>query len=249
MFRKQLNLFFLNYFYNNQSQETNIGKTFLSNTHSKKMILFGSPGAGKGSFATRIKEVVNIVHISTGDIFRENIKNQTLLGVKAKKYIERGALVPDDIVIDMVKQRLKKRDVMRHGFILDGFPRTLNQALELSKITSIDLFLLFEIPKNFLLKRILGRYCCQTCGKLYNEFTNPPKRKGFCDNCNSRIEIVQRSDDTEEAAKRRIDEYEEYAQPIINYYRQYDGIVKTINGEIINSLSHDQIKEIIRVKK
>lgn len=216
----------------------------------KKLVLFGPPGAGKGSLSARVKEVLpNIVHISTGDIFRDNIKNQTPLGVKAKKFIDRGALVPDEIVIDMVKERLNKNDVKQNGFILDGFPRTLYQAKELSKITSIEIFLLFEIHQDILLKRILGRYSCQTCGQLYNKFTSPPKKEGFCDNCNSRIEIVQRSDDTEEAAKKRIEEYEIYAQPIIAYYRIQMGVLKTVNGEIINALSLDQIKEIIEIKE
>jgi len=141
----------------------------------KKIILFGPPGAGKGTFSAQIKKVLsNIIHISTGDIFRENLKNETPLGIKAKTYMDKGELVPDDVTIDMVQERLHREDVKQNGFILDGFPRTLSQANALMNITDIDLLLLLEVPRDIILKRILGRYSCKKCNALYNIYTLPP---------------------------------------------------------------------------
>ena len=148
----------------------------------KKIILFGPPGAGKGTFSGQIKKVLpDIAHVSTGDIFRENLKKETPLGLKAKEYMDKGELVPDEVTIGMVKERLNKEDAIENGFILDGFPRTLLQAKSLSEFSDIDLFLLLEVSRDIITKRILGRYSCKSCGEIYNKYTLPPKKEGICD--------------------------------------------------------------------
>ena len=214
---------------------------------SKKIILGGPPGAGKGTFSGQIKKVLpNIVHISTGDIFRENLKNETPIGLKAKQFMDKGELVPDDVVIEMVRDRLKKDDVQNNGFILDGFPRTLSQAKALSEITSIDLFLLLEVGRDIITKRILGRYSCKSCGKIYNKYTLPPKKEGVCDKCGAEIKFEQRSDDNEETLKNRLDAYEKNTKPIIKHYKKKK-LLKRINAENTLALTEDQIKEILEI--
>jgi len=185
----------------------------------KKLILFGAPGAGKGTFAVRIKHIYPyIVHISTGDIFRYNIKEGTALGLKAKGYMDRGELVPDEVVIAMVKARLDQSDVKKHGMILDGFPRTLPQAQALNKVTEIDKVIILGVTTEILVKRILGRYACDECGFTYNKFfeATQPKKEGVCDNCGVKLEFKQRADDNEETVKKRLKAYEDNAKPIID---------------------------------
>jgi len=158
-----------------------------------RIVLFGPPGSGKGTFSSQIKKILpNIPHISTGDIFRENLKNETPLGLKAKGYMDKGELVPDEVTIDMVGNRLSKEDVKEHGFILDGFPRTLNQTEALTQITDIDIFLLLDVSREIITKRILGRYSCKKCGEIFNKYTLPPKTEGICDKCGAEIKFEQR---------------------------------------------------------
>jgi adenylate kinase len=216
----------------------------------KKLVLFGPPGAGKGTLASYIKNVLSdIAHISTGDIFRENLKNETPLGLKAKKYMDKGELVPDDVVIDMVRNRLNKDDVKQNGFLLDGFPRTLEQAKALSNITDVDLLLLLELDRSVITKRILGRFGCPECGEIYNKYTLQPKvqtgeKQWICDKCGAEIEFIQRSDDTEETLKNRLDAYEKNAKPVIEYYEK-KGLVKRVDAENTLALNDDDIKKII----
>ena len=213
----------------------------------KKLILFGPPGAGKGTFSSQIKKVLpDIIHISTGDIFRENLKNETPLGLKAKGYMDKGELVPDDVTIEMVRDRLNRKDVATNGFILDGFPRTFSQAEALTSITEIDLVLLLEVPRELIMKRILGRYACPNCKKLYNKYTLPPKVEGICDACGSEIKFQQRSDDNEETLKNRLDAYEENAEPIIKYYDEM-GKIKKVNAENTLKFTEEDIKEILNI--
>jgi adenylate kinase len=216
----------------------------------KKLVLFGPPGAGKGTFSGQVKKVLpNIVHISTGDIFRENLKNETPLGLKAKEYMDKGELVPDDVVIDMVRDRLNQEDVKQHGFLLDGFPRTLEQAKALSNITDIDQLILLELDRSIITKRILGRFSCPECGEIYNKYTLQPKvqkgeNKWICDKCGAEIEFQQRSDDTEETLKNRLDAYEKNAKPVIKYYEKKE-LVKKVDAENTLDLSEEDIKKII----
>ncbi len=212
-----------------------------------KFILFGPPGSGKGTFSSQIKKILpNIIHISTGDIFRENLKNETPLGKKAKSYMDKGELVPDAVVIDMVHDRLNKDDVIKNGYILDGFPRTISQATALSDISEADLFLLLEVDRDIITKRILGRYSCKECGAIYNKYTLPPKNEGLCDKCGAAIKFEQRSDDNEETLKNRLDAYEKNAKPIIKYYKKKK-LLKRINAENTLTLTEKEITNILEV--
>lgn len=213
----------------------------------KKLILFGPPGAGKGTFSSQIKKVApKIVHISTGDIFRENLKNETPLGLKAKSYMDKGELVPDDVTIEMVRDRLNREDIKKNGFILDGFPRTLPQAEALTDITEIDLLLLLQVTRDIIFKRILGRYSCNNCGEIYNKYTLPPKVEGICDKCGAEIRFEQRADDTEETLKNRLNAYEKNAKPLIKYYKK-QGKLKKIDATDTLSFTEDDIKKIIEI--
>ena len=212
-----------------------------------KIILFGAPGAGKGTFAVRIKHIYPyIVHISTGDIFRYNLKEGTELGIKAKGYMDKGELVPDEIVIEMVKDRLEQSDVKENGFILDGFPRTLSQAKALSEITDIDKVIILEVETDILIKRILGRYACKQCGFTYNKFfeATQPKVEGKCDNCGADLKFEQRADDNEETVKTRLKAYEDNAKPIIDYYKE-KGIVVKVDSTKTLDYTRDEIKEFL----
>ena len=213
----------------------------------KKLILFGPPGAGKGTFSSQIKKVFpEIVHISTGDIFRENLKGETPLGLKAKSYMDKGELVPDDVVIEMVRDRLSKEDVSKFGFILDGFPRTLPQTEALAEIVNIDLLILLEVSRELIIKRISGRYSCKNCGEIFNKYTLPPKVEGICDRCGAEIKFEQRSDDNEETLKTRLDAYEKNAKPIIKFYEE-KGKLKKVDATNTLKFTNDEIKNILDV--
>ena len=211
----------------------------------KKIILFGPPGAGKGTFSSQIKDFLpEIVHVSTGDIFRENLKEETLLGLKAKQYMDKGELVPDNVVIEMVQDRLKKKDIKDHGFVLDGFPRTLPQAEALSKITKIDYVILLKVDEDIIIKRILGRYSCPECGEIYNKYFMLPKEEGICDKCGASIKFEQRSDDNEDTLRNRLNVYKENANPLLEYYRK-KGKVKEVNYE--NKLTEQEVKKVLEL--
>lgn len=187
-----------------------------------KIILLGPPGAGKGTQAKFISEEYSIPHISTGDIFRKNISEETPLGIEAKKYLDNGQLVPDEVTIDIVKDTLGKDDCKR-GFLLDGFPRTVNQAEALDlflkdKGQKIDVALLIDVPKELILERMTGRRVCSSCGASYHVKFNPTKVKGKCDVCHS--EVIQRKDDMESTVKDRLSVYDKQTQPLIGYYKK-----------------------------
>lgn len=211
-----------------------------------KIILFGAPGAGKGTLGGHIKQVLpNIAHISTGDLFRYNIKEETEIGKKAKEYIDSGKLVPDEVVIGMVENRLDEDDVKEHGFMLDGFPRTVDQAKALDDITEIDLILVIEVPREILLQRILGRMSCPKCGEIYNKF-NPklkPEKEGICDKCGA--ELSHRSDDNEETLNQRIDTYEQQTLPCVKYFNEQGNNVKIIDGTKTLEMTDDDIKDML----
>lgn len=197
-----------------------------------RVILLGPPGAGKGTQAEGIVKSYDIPHISTGDIFRKNIKEGTELGVKAKAYMDRGELVPDSLVIDIVEDRLKADDC-KSGFLLDGFPRTVVQAEELDRVlTNLGCHLTtvvnIQVDPGVLLERAVGRRICKSCGATYHIHFNPPIHEGVCDKCSG--ELYQRSDDNEETVGNRIKVYTDETSPLINYYTQ-KGIIANINGE------------------
>ena len=197
----------------------------------KNIILMGPPGAGKGTNAKRIASHYEIPHISTGDMFREAIKNKTPLGELANKYISEGLLVPDDVTIGLVKERLSKDDC-KNGFLLDGFPRTMEQAKALTIIGSeisrpINYVINIVVPESILVDRISGRRVCKKCGAPYHIKTMKPRIDGVCDLCGN--ELIQRKDDNEETLKSRLHEYHNMTEPLITYYKDLN-VLKDVNG-------------------
>lgn len=196
------------------------------------LILLGPPGAGKGTQASGIVDKYNVPHISTGDIFRKNIKENTELGKKAKEYLDSGKLVPDELVVAIVEDRLKEDDTKK-GFLLDGFPRTVFQAEALDKFlqsidSKIDAVVNIEVDKSILVGRAVGRRICKNCGATFHIEFNPPRKSDMCDVCGG--ELYQRSDDNEETVSKRIEVYLNETQPLIDYYKGQD-ILLTIDGE------------------
>jgi len=197
-----------------------------------RAVLLGPPGAGKGTQAVRLVERYNVPQISTGDIFRKNIKEGTELGRKAQEYMNSGQLVPDELVVDLVKDRLLKDDC-KNGYLLDGFPRTIFQAEQLDKFLEeqgqqLDAVINFEVGYDTLIARLTGRRVCKSCGASYHVVNMPPKTEGLCDRCGGELE--QRKDDTKETAVNRISVYEESTAPLIDYYSK-TGALKNFDGE------------------
>lgn len=198
-----------------------------------KIIMLGAPGAGKGTHAKKITEKFGIPAISTGDIFRENIKNGTELGKKAKEYMDAGNLVPDELVCDLVVDRLKQDDC-KNGYILDGFPRTIPQAEALTAALAkdddaIDYALEIFLEDQAIIDRMSGRRVCKSCGATYHVVNIPPKTEGVCDECDG--ELIVRDDDAPETVKKRLDVYHEQTQPLIDYYKA-KGILKEVDGTV-----------------
>ncbi len=189
-----------------------------------KKIFLGPPGSGKGTAASRIAPKFNIPHISTGDLFRENIKNQTPIGIKAQQYMDEGKLVPDEVVIEMLKKRISQNDC-ENGFILDGFPRTMPQAEMLEELTDIDIAINMDVTEEVVITRNSARISCSGCGKIYNLRSTPPKEKGICDECKEKV--VRRPDDEPEVIKKRLEIYKQQTSPLINFYRN-KGILKDV---------------------
>lgn len=210
------------------------------------LILLGPPGAGKGTQATRIVEKYKVPHISTGDIFRENIKNNTPLGQKAQEYMNKGELVPDQLVVDIALDRLGKDDC-KNGFLLDGFPRTVFQADALDKFLKdkgkgIDLVINIEVEDKMLIERLDARRVCPTCAATYNVIGMPPKKEGICDKCNDTL--IQRKDDRKETVGNRIKVYHEQTSPLIDYYKE-KGLIKDFDGMIGADALFDEIVKAI----
>ena len=197
-----------------------------------RAVLLGPPGAGKGTQAVKLVEKYNVPHISTGDIFRNNIKEGTELGKKAQEYMNAGKLVPDELVVDLVKSRLLEDDC-KNGFLLDGFPRTTFQAEKLDEFLkehdqTLDIVINFNVSKEILISRLTGRRVCKACGASYHIVNIPPKKEGICDICGA--ELIQRADDNEETVTNRINVYEEQTAPLIGYYKKA-GTLADFNGE------------------
>jgi len=209
-----------------------------------KIIMLGAPGAGKGTQAIMISEKYGIPHISTGDIFRANIKAGTELGKKAKSYMDKGALVPDEITIGMLMNRIGEKDC-DGGYVLDGFPRTIPQAESLTRVLKaaggeVDFAVNIDVPDDHIINRMGGRRACTNCGATYHVKFNPPKTEGICDVCGSRL--VQRDDDRPETVKNRLSVYHAQTQPLIDYYRKA-GVLKEVDGtKDMDSVFQDIVK-------
>lgn len=210
------------------------------------VILMGPPGAGKGTQAEKLIEYYKIPHISTGDMFRAAIKDQTPLGMKAKEYMDAGGLVPDEVTIGIVAERIKQDDC-KTGFMLDGFPRTAAQADALGKILSdlnvtLNGVVNIEVDDETLLQRLTGRRICKKCGATYHMVFNPPAKEGVCDKCGG--ELYQRSDDTLETAQNRLKVYNDQTEPLIAYYSG-QGLLKRVQGkQDIDKVLHDIVSAL-----
>lgn len=196
-----------------------------------KIIMLGAPGAGKGTQAKMIADKYTIPHISTGDIFRANIKNGTALGMEAKGYMDQGKLVPDELTVKILLDRVAQDDC-KNGYVLDGFPRTIPQAEVLDKALTelndkIDFAINVDVPDENIIRRMSGRRACLSCGSTYHIEHVPPKKEGICDRCGS--ELILRDDDKEETVKNRLTVYHEQTQPLIDFYTE-KGVLKDVDG-------------------
>lgn len=200
------------------------------------VILLGVPGIGKGTYASFLSERYNIHHTSSGDLFREAVEKKTEIGKKAEKYMNEGKLVPDEITIPFVKERLEKEDC-KQGFFLDGYPRTIPQAEALDKFKKIDKVLNFVASEDIIMDRLGGRRTCKECGSTFHVKNRPPKVRGVCDNCGG--ELYQREDDTPGAIKKRNREYEMKTMPLIEYY--------TKKGLLVNIDANPPIEEVKKI--
>ena len=211
-----------------------------------KIVMLGAPGAGKGTQAKRMAAKFSIPHISTGDIFRANIKNNTPLGAKAKSYMDKGELVPDELVIELIMDRFAQDDCV-NGYVLDGFPRTIPQAEELDKALksvndNLDYAIDVEVPDDNIINRMSGRRACVNCGATYHIVHNPPKVENECDTCNG--ELILRDDDKPETVKNRLDVYHTQTEPLLKYYTE-KGILYTVDGTQDMDTVFDSICKIV----
>ena len=195
------------------------------------LVLLGGPGAGKGTQAERLAQVLGIPQVSTGDLFRENLRNETKLGLLAKGYMERGELVPDEVTVGMVRERFARADCAK-GAILDGFPRTVAQAEALGELLAdagakLEVVPYIQVPEDVLLARLAGRWTCRACGAMYHQLYSQPKQTGVCDRCGG--ELYQRPDDMPETQEHRIEVYFEQTAPLIDYYKE-KGLLVEVDG-------------------
>jgi len=195
------------------------------------LVILGAPGAGKGTQAQVMSKKLDVPHISTGDIFRENIRNSTVLGKKVKEYTDKGALVPDEVTVDIIKDRLNQSDCAK-GFILDGFPRNIAQAEYLERFlsqkgTTLDKVLYLLVPDDVIIYRMSGRRVCSRCGKSYNINSNPTKQESICDACGGAV--IQRVDDNEETIANRLKTFYKETEPLVEYYKK-QGQLSIIQG-------------------
>lgn len=210
------------------------------------IVLLGAPGSGKGTVGKIIAEDLKLAHISTGDLFRENLKNETELGKEAKKYMDKGELVPDEVTIKMLKERLKEKDV-ENGAVLDGFPRTGVQAVSLDNMlkemnAKVDMALNIDVPFDEIVERIANRRSCRGCSEIYNVVFNPPKVEGVCDKCGG--ELYQREDQKPEVVENRLQVYSKTAKELINHYKNANILYDAKAGDKVGKTSYDVAKEV-----
>lgn len=213
------------------------------------IIMLGAPGTGKGTVAVLLQEKLGIKQVSTGDIFRKNIKEGTELGILAEKYISKGGLVPDDVTIKIVEDRLNQPDV-ENGVILDGFPRTVKQAEELNRILAkrgkkVDKVINLTTPDEEIIERIVNRRVCsnQECKAIYNLVLNPPVHENICDKCGSKL--VTRKDDTEETVRKRLENYFKQTSPLVEYYEKQGNLLTELVSKTVNKLGKDVAEDVV----
>ena len=199
------------------------------------IVLFGPPGAGKGTQAARITETTNLPQVSTGDMLRAAVKAGTPTGLEAKKFMEAGELVPDSVIIDLIKDRIQLPDAV-NGVMFDGFPRTIPQAEALEKITKVTHVIAIDVPDDRIVERICGRYSCADCGNVYHDTFNPTNQPGICDNCGS-SSMKRRADDNEETVMSRLSAYHNQTSPLADWYAER-GIFHKIDGDRAVSYTH-----------
>lgn len=210
------------------------------------IVLLGAPGSGKGTVGEIIAKDLKLAHISTGDLFRENLKNKTELGKKAQEYMDKGELVPDEITIGMLGERLKSEDVV-NGAVLDGFPRTGAQAVSLDEMLSkmnakVDMALNIDVPFDEIVERIANRRSCRGCNEIYNVVFNPPKVEGICDKCGG--ELYQREDQKPEIVQNRLEVYSKTAEELIEHYKKANVLVSKKAGDKAGKTSYDVAREV-----
>jgi len=210
--------------------------------------MFGPPGSGKGTYASRLSAKLGVPHISTGDLVREEIKNQTEMGKRINDYSSRGLLAPDNVICQLLQQRISQPDCNR-GFILDGFPRTLPQARELETISTTDLVINLEVPDTIIIERLAARLTCRACGEIYNERFLKPRIEGKCDKCNG--QLYHREDDQPDVIQRRLDLYREQTQPLLEYYGGKNQVRNVSNKEagVPPEKVVEEIIQIIQMKR
>lgn len=209
-----------------------------------KIILLGAPGAGKGTYASRLKKTYNIPHISTGDLLRKAVKNKTEAGIEAKEYMDKGQFVPDEIIVNLLKERLNQKDVQK-GILLDGFPRTIKQAELLDEIMDISKVLKFDLDEETVLRRLGGRIICKGCGEIFHKHNLKPEKEGICDYCGEKL--YQREDDKDETILERLKIYHDQTNPLVEHYSNKN-LLQNIDANIdINHPDCNVIEECEKI--
>ena len=211
-----------------------------------KLVIFGPPSAGKGTQAQKLSKMYNIPQIATGDLLREHVAKKTPIGIRVKEILDAGKLGPDDLIVQIIKDRVSQPDC-RNGYLLDGFPRTMNQAKELEKMTDVDLVLNIGVDTELLVERAVGRRICPKCAAVYHVKFNPPKKAGVCDKCGS--QLVQRDDDKEETVRKRLKVYRDQTEPLIEHFRK-TGKLADIDGSLgIDGVFAQMVRAVDRLEK
>jgi len=213
---------------------------------SMKLVIFGPPSAGKGTQAQKLSKQYGIPQVATGDLLRKAVAEKTPLGLKIKSYLDQGKLGPDEVIVQLIKERVAKPDC-KNGFLLDGFPRTMGQAKELERMTDIDLVLSIVVDFDALVERAVGRRTCPKCSAVYHIKFNPPMNEGICEKCGSKL--IQRDDDKEETVRNRLRVYQEQTAPLIEYYRKKGKLVDIDGSGGIDAVYSQMVKAISNMKK